>query len=97
MYDDRNGFCACSFIDNVYVIGGYLRGSTNSCLKYNTKDQSWTEVAKLNEARDYAACAVFKGTIVVSGGYNNPEGRLKTVLTIVLNKNEKCMFLLQST
>ena len=32
MCDNREGFCACSFIDSIYVIGGYLRGSTNSCL-----------------------------------------------------------------
>ena len=32
MYDDRNSFFVCSFIGDVYVIGGDKRGRRNSCI-----------------------------------------------------------------
>ena len=76
MFDDRKAFCACSFMDSVYVIGGYYtRG--NSCIKFNTNNRQWNEVARLNEARSRTSCTVFEGRIVVSGGY-----RTRTLNTV---------------
>ena len=67
--DERELFCACSFADDVYVIGGRLRGEeTGSCLKFNTKSATWREATQMSEARCYADCAVFQGRIVVTGG-----------------------------
>ena len=41
MADDRNSYCACAFIDKVYVIGGRKeRDKTNSCLHFDTSDYS---------------------------------------------------------
>ena len=74
MYDDRTNFCACSFMDSVYVIGGYY---SRTCIKFNTNNRQWNEVASLNERRDTAACAVYKGRIVVTGGFST--GSLNTV------------------
>ena len=68
MYDKREQFCACSFMDVVYVIGGYLKRSENSCVMFNTKSRLWKTVSRLDEARFGAACTVFEGKIVVSGG-----------------------------
>ena len=68
MFDKRKEFCGCSFMDSVYVIGGfYPRG--NSCIKFNTQNRQWNDVAGLNESRTSASCTVFEGRIVVSGGY----------------------------
>ena len=73
MYDKRFKFCACSFMDTIYVIGGTRR----SCLKFNIHDNSWKKVAYMKEERKDADCAVFEGNIVVCGGYDNP--RVNTV------------------
>ena len=77
MYDNREGFCACSFIDSIYVLGG-LR-ETNYCLVFNTIHKTWKQIARMNEARCGASCVVFEGRIVVSGGFNNNDGDLNTV------------------
>ena len=78
MYEDRTRFCACSFIDNIYVIGGHVGESTNSCIKFNTNNHKWEQVARLKEARQDSACVVFEGNVVASGG-NNDDGFLNTV------------------
>ena len=74
MYEDRRHFCACSFMGNVFVFAGILdfdfSGATDSCVKFNTKSCKWTKVARMNEPRFNAACAVFDGKIFVSGGDN---------------------------
>ena len=74
----RFKFCACSFMGNAYILGGFIQVETlNSCLMFTTADYSWKEVAEMNESRCFASCVVFEGKIVVSGGYNNR--RLNTV------------------
>ena len=75
MCDDRKHFCACSFMDNVYIIGGW---EINSCFEFNTKDRTWKEVASMNEIRGAASRAVFEGRILVSGG-SSLNGVLNTV------------------
>ena len=83
MYDNRSDYCACAFMDKIFIIGGlsaYRLCETNSCVQFNTKDNLWKEVAGMNEARRYAACAVFEGRIVVSGGVGaNGQNELNTV------------------
>ena len=68
-------FCACCFIDSVYVIRGFSK--RNTCIKFDTCRGQWNEVASLNEGRYNAVCTVFEGRIVVSGGYD--LGTLNTV------------------
>ena len=65
---DRGYFGACSFMDNIYIIGGF---AMNSCFEFNTKDRTWKEVASMNETRWVASCVVFEGRIVVSGGFGS--------------------------
>ena len=74
MYDERIYFSACSFMNNVYFIGGLIRyNRTTSCIEFNTKDHTWREIARMNDARSCSACAVFEGIIVVSGGFGQNE------------------------
>ena len=79
MFDDREYFCACTFMDNVFLIGSFHRQKcynslvTNSCLRFDTTQENWTdksliEVSGMIVARSEAASAVFQGNIVVSGG-----------------------------
>ena len=53
----------------LYVLGGYFNGSTNFCFKYDFTHNKWSYTAnKMNERSSCAACTVFEGKIVVSGG-----------------------------
>ena len=92
LHDDRKEFCACAFMDKIFVLGGRYgscyedNADTASCLQFDTKANSWKEVAAMQQARYSAACTVFNGDIVISGGehlivhnnYNRTE-RLNTV------------------
>ena len=70
--DRRSEFCVCSFMQKVYVIGGYGKMndiSINSCMCYDIKSNKWTYIASMIDCRQNASCAVFEGKIVVTGGY----------------------------
>ena len=79
--DKRICYCVCSFMSKLYLIGGYIKRSCkspNSCCIYDINSNTWNEITNLNVARNYAACTVFEGKIVVTGGkYNLPQ--LKSV------------------
>ena len=74
--DERYYYCACSFIRNLYIFGGEICKSKSfiicyTCLKYDTKNSQWSCIAEMKFPRKDAACSVFEGKIVVSGGFNN--------------------------
>ena len=80
MYDNRNAYCVCTFMDKVFIFGGSInKYQTNSCLQFDSSDYTFKEVTKMNEARSKAACAVFAERIVVSGGFGTYHDRSKTV------------------
>ena len=85
MFDGREDFCACAFINKIFIIGGCAYnsdrtfGTTSSCLEFNTKDNNFKEISKMNVARESAACVVFQGNIVVSGGFDANNNELNTV------------------
>ena len=60
------GFYVCSFKKNLYVVY-----SIGKCFVYNLKNKTWTELAKMMKHRQLAACSVFEGKIVVTGGYDD--------------------------
>ena len=74
--DERQFFCACAFMDKIYLFGGRIYNHrikygyyvTRSCLELNTKHLEWKEVASMYNAKEFAACAVFEESIVVAGG-----------------------------
>ena len=83
IWDGRKGYGVCAFMDKIFIIGGWYEiygyegfydyADTNSCLQFDTKNNSWKEVVGMNEARSYNACAVFEGRIVVSGGRSRDD------------------------
>ena len=79
MYDRRKNFCVCSLMDNAYVVGGYLRGQTTDCVKFDTKNRSWKKIATMNQARFNASCALFEGRIVMSGGISDEHVEINSV------------------
>ena len=71
LLDKRIQFCVCSFMQKIYVVGGYIEVGNytiNSCMCYDIKSNKWTYVASMIKSRTNASCAVFKGKIVVTGG-----------------------------
>ena len=50
-----------------------------TCLKYRIKNSKWNCIKDLNNARSSAACKVFEGKIVVSGGILDNWNDLKSV------------------
>ena len=68
----RYGFCVCILMKELFVFGGhYFRGTISSCFRYNFRLNKWSYKANMNESRIEAACTVFEGKIVVSGGRKN--------------------------
>ena len=89
MFDDREFFCACAFMDNIFIIGGgkhnregyaLLEVTLNEfCLHFLTKDCEWNEVAGMNQSRKAAECAVFEEQIIVCGGSDANNVQLDSV------------------
>ena len=64
-------FSVCSFMSSVYVIGGVTTNLRCSeiCYKYDKINDNWRQIASLNFKTNRSSCSVFKGKIVVTGGY----------------------------
>ena len=65
--DDRTHHSVCTFIDEIYLIGGNLkddRVSTNTCAKYNPKENKCMEIGEMKIERSHATCSVLDGKIV---------------------------------
>ena len=80
--DERLNFCACSFMDNIYLFGGgiYESGEVlKSCFEFNAKISKWNEVKKMCTSRKFSACAIYEENIVVSGGIGYNLNALNTV------------------
>ena len=60
---------ACSFMKYLFVYVESLdKYNATYCLMYNIKTLQWTYIANWNSYREQAACVIFEGKIVVSGG-----------------------------
>ena len=88
MIENRYLFiCFCAFMDDIYVLGGghsvagvYGLIPPKSSLKFDTERNEWDRVAKVNsECLHGAACAVYRGKIVISGGLQNGNSGVKIV------------------
>ena len=81
MPDDRVFFCACSFMDKILVLGGCHKYQkvTEKCLELDTKTKRWREITGTEVRRCCAACAVFEGRVVVSGGKGGSLALLDSV------------------
>ena len=80
MHDDRTMFCVCSFLCDIYVIGGETKDvPVKSCAAYDTKLRAWSDIAGMNEERTCADCTTFEGRVVVTGGVNARRDPLNSV------------------
>ena len=89
--EEKSFYCVGSFMGKLYFVGGWRKKSLSSCCTYDINKNTWNEIANLNMARDRAACTVFEGKIVITGGENNwPQ--LKSVEAHEYYEN-KCTYL----
>ena len=73
--DVNFNYCStCTFKKNIYVMR-----HDELCFVYNFETNKLIRIADMIESRRYAACTVFEGKIVVTGGYNSSEFYLKSV------------------
>ena len=88
MLDNREDFCVCSFMDEIFIFGGFRyrsglddddEGVSSSCLQFFRNPTKWKKVSSMIGERKDAACAVFQGNIVISGGINKRSHNLNTV------------------
>ena len=73
----RSKYCACAIMNKIYIIGG--RTDDNFCIELDTSKNEFKDVKDMNIARAQAACAVFEGRIVISGGCSFPDDDTNTV------------------
>ena len=70
----RRSYCVCVFMQKLFVVSGKhysgLRETSydRSCMFYDKRSDKWTSIAATLEGREDAACAVFEGKIILSGG-----------------------------
>ena len=99
MLDKRSSIFVCSYMQNIYVIGGEVifEGfsspfTTASCMCFDIKSNKWTYTASMIESRYNASCAVFEGKVVVSGGrtkkYNDSVIKLKSDEAFCFHENK---------
>ena len=75
----------CSFVDSIFFVGGYYNRNNDirrSCVVFNTISEKCKEVAKMNDNRIHAACTVFEGRVVISGGYTDNEDYYDVLRTV---------------
>ena len=90
--DDRcynlEGSCVCVFIDKIFFIGRSSHadgriGAYNICEQFDTnKRDKWNYVANLIYGIYDAACTVFEGRILVSGGHSDYADNNKLMNTV---------------
>ena len=82
-FEERFGYCLRSFMNKLYIIGGYVKSEKkglSSCYIYNIKSNERNKIADLNKERYWAACTVFEGKVVVTGGFSKSERcKLKSI------------------
>ena len=80
MVNNRSRFCACFFVENIYVMGGLKNGIyINSCMKFDTRKQEWKHLTGMIEGRWLLSGCVFEGRIVISGGKTTLRDSSNTV------------------
>ena len=66
--DQRSRYCACSFMQNIILIGGSnCDKDVKSCMAYDCKSNKWTDIASMNEIRGHTSSTVFKGKLWLLG------------------------------
>jgi hypothetical protein len=90
----RYAHCACAVGDALYVLGGIEideegeEHTVNSVLKFDSRTQTWSEVAPMPAERDNAGACVLGSNIHIFGGRNDDMGKTSTTYRFSTETNE---------
>jgi N-acetylneuraminic acid mutarotase len=90
----RSSHCACTVGDALYVLSGIekdeARGeiTVSSVLKFDSRTQTWSEVAPMPAERDNAGACVLGSNIYIFGGRNDAMGKTSTTYRFSTETNE---------
>jgi N-acetylneuraminic acid mutarotase len=90
----RYAHCACAVGDAVYVLGGVEKEedlgehTVNSVLKFDSRSQTWSEVAPMPAERDYAGACLLGSDIYIFGGCNDDMEKSSTTYRFSSETNE---------
>jgi N-acetylneuraminic acid mutarotase len=90
----RFAHCACAVGDAMYVLGGVEedeesdRHAVNSVLKFDSRNQTWSEVAPVPAERDNAGACVLGSDIYIIGGHNDAMENTSTTYRFSTETNE---------
>ena len=88
--EEKYCYNVSSYMGKLYLIGGYINNSDkslSSCYTYKINSNKWNKIASLKVARNWAACTIFEGKIVVTGGMNN-WNKLKSIEAYDYHENK---------
>ena len=77
-----DSYYICSFMQKLFVISSSISRNSSKCMFYDTKSNKWCITATMKKYRLSAACTVFEGDIIISGGFavsSLRDWNLKTV------------------
>jgi N-acetylneuraminic acid mutarotase len=79
----RRGHCACAVGDAMYVLGGieWIDGkerAVSTVLKFDSRTQTWSEVAPMPSGRDFAGACVVGTNIYIFGGRSSENTTTST-------------------
>ena len=63
--EEKSAYCVCSFMQKLFLLGD---SDSHLVMFYDIQTNKWTTIASMIESRVNAACTVFEGKIVLSGG-----------------------------
>jgi N-acetylneuraminic acid mutarotase len=89
----RRSHCACSVGNAMYVLGGIEEineeyRTVSSVLKYDSRKQTWKEVASMPAERDYAGACVVGSDIYIFGGRDDDTNATSTTYRFSTETNE---------
>ena len=84
IHTSRNEFSVSSFLNKIYIVGGYLKNkiALNCCFEIDTASCKEKSIKRMNEARILAGCVAFQGKVVVSGGNVDVYDHLNNLNTV---------------
>ncbi|XP_054158203.1 uncharacterized protein LOC128956511 [Oppia nitens] len=79
MKSTRSNFGSASFMDKIYVCGGYVNSDTKSCETYDPKLNQWTPIASMQLDRVHFNLIAFNNKLYALGGLTKDIGQPNTV------------------
>ncbi|XP_054160738.1 kelch-like protein 18 [Oppia nitens] len=70
----RGHYGSASFMDKIYVCGGYGNSDGKSCESYDPQTNQWTPIASMKNQRSHFKLIAFDDNLYALGGYADADG-----------------------